>query len=131
MSMKSMPAKRAKRNAPARSIKRPVRAAASFKSWLKQSAAMPSLPAPLERITTTPKGTSEMLNLGLTRIWGLIREGEIEAFHVGRRCLVLVASIHAFAERRAKLERDHPVIGGPASLARARARKSAATPPAA
>jgi hypothetical protein len=38
--------------------------------------------------------------LGLTACWKLIREGEVEHFHVGKRALISVKSIHALIAQR-------------------------------
>jgi hypothetical protein len=40
-----------------------------------------------------------MLDIGKTKLYELIGTGELETIHIGRRTLVLQASIEAFVER--------------------------------
>ena len=118
---KSKSPARAKPNNPPKSAKR-----AAFKSRPNRTAA--TLPRS-EKITTSVNGTSEITDLCRTKIWDLIRKGELETIHVRKRCLVIVASIHAFIERQAKRQRGSPPSHGPASLVKAR--KLASSAPAA
>lgn len=41
------------------------------------------------------------LNLGRTKIYELIRSGDLKALKIGRRTLISMASIHALAKRAA------------------------------
>ncbi len=41
-----------------------------------------------------------ILDCGKTRLYELMREGEIEAIHDGKLCKVLVSSLHDYIERR-------------------------------
>jgi hypothetical protein len=74
--------------------------------------------SPSERLAVSVYTACDMTSLGLSSIWSQIRKREIEVIHVGKRCLVLVASLHAFIERQAAMERGRYATGEPASLAR-------------
>jgi excisionase family DNA binding protein len=43
-----------------------------------------------------------MLDIGKTKLYELIGTGELETIHIGRRTLILQASIDAFVERLRK-----------------------------
>jgi hypothetical protein len=81
-----------------------------------------------ERIATSRGGVADMIGLGLSSINALIKRGEFDIVHVGRRTLVMIASVHAFLERQAAKERGQPSRGEPASIARSR--RPTATAPA-
>jgi hypothetical protein len=49
------------------------------------------------------KVAAGMLGLGLTTVWGLISAQELDVIYVGRRTLVVVASMERFVERRQQL----------------------------
>ncbi len=53
-----------------------------------------------------------MLDIGKTKLYELIGSGELETIHIGRRTLVLQASIEGFIER---LRKPNCQDGGPAS----------------
>lgn len=60
----------------------------------------PASPRPLTVAVRTAAG---MLGLGPTTVWGLISAQELDVIRVGRRTLVVVASMELFVERRQQL----------------------------
>jgi len=52
-------------------------------------------------LTTTIAGTCEMLSIGRTKVYQLIREGRLKTAAVGRRRLVIVTSIRALVNDEA------------------------------
>lgn len=54
----------------------------------------------MEPITTTVAGACECLGLGQTKVWQLIKSGELQSIRVGRRRLVTLASINEFVAAR-------------------------------
>ena len=68
------------------------------------------------QLTVTVRTTAKLLELGMTTVWGLISSKELETIHVGKRTLVVFASIERFVERRQQLNRkaersEHPPLG--------------------
>ncbi|WIG56162.1 MAG: hypothetical protein OJF61_001950 [Rhodanobacteraceae bacterium] len=55
-----------------------------------------SLPAP---ISVSPEDAAQMLGLGRTKTFELIRTRELPSIKIGRRTLVPVAGLHALIER--------------------------------
>ena len=56
-------------------------------------------------------GAMRLLAIGKTKLYHLIATGEFETIHIGRRTLVLRASIDALVERRRSL--NPPMREGP------------------
>jgi hypothetical protein len=56
-------------------------------------------PLPVRPLTVSVKVAAGALGLGLTTVWGLISAQELEVIRVGRRTLVVVASMERFVER--------------------------------
>ncbi len=48
---------------------------------------------------TSIVGAGRLLSVGRTKVYELIDGGELEVVNIGRRRLVVVASIHAYVER--------------------------------
>ncbi|WP_129586155.1 DNA-binding protein [Sphingomonas montana] len=46
-----------------------------------------------------------LVGVKLTKAWSLLRDGEVESFHIGRRTVVSMSSIEAFVERRQQCEK--------------------------
>jgi len=60
---------------------------------------------------------ADLLSVGLSAAWRLVSAGQVESFHIGRRCLVTVASIDALIVRRTAedAQRRKPVRAAAAS----------------
>ena len=50
----------------------------------------------MQPLTLTVDETVRVLNLPRTRVFGLLKTGELESFRIGNRRLVKVASVEAF-----------------------------------
>lgn len=57
------------------------------------------------QIALTAKASAKALDVGLTTIWKLHRDGEIESLKIGRARRFTWSSLVAYAERRLKAER--------------------------
>jgi excisionase family DNA binding protein len=51
-------------------------------------------------LVVSPRQACQLLSVGLTRLYELLKAGELDSLHVGRSRRVTVASIHAFIERQ-------------------------------
>ena len=54
----------------------------------------------IERITVRVPQALAMLGLGRSKLYELIGDGEIEIIKVGKSTLIVVASLHAFVQKR-------------------------------
>jgi len=54
----------------------------------------------LDPIVVRPHEACRMLSVGLTRLYELLHEGQLESFRYGRSRRITVASIHAYVERQ-------------------------------
>jgi hypothetical protein len=54
----------------------------------------------VEPVLTTIRGAREILGLGNTTVWGLIKAGDLRTAKFGRRTMVEIASIHETIARR-------------------------------
>jgi hypothetical protein len=55
---------------------------------------------PLKPLTVTVKVAREVIGTGATKMWELIREGEVETIKIGRRTLVIFASLENLIARK-------------------------------
>ena len=53
----------------------------------------------------TVGGMARLLSVGLSSAWNLVATGQVESFHVGKRCLIPMASVAEFIARRMAGER--------------------------
>jgi excisionase family DNA binding protein len=51
-------------------------------------------------IAVRPAGAARMLGLGLSKLYELLRAGELKAYTVGRSRFITVASVRAYVDRR-------------------------------
>ena len=51
-------------------------------------------------IAVPPREASRMLSLSMSKIYELLRNGELDSYSDGKARRVIVASIHAYVERR-------------------------------
>jgi hypothetical protein len=56
--------------------------------------------ARLKPLAVSPRAAGRMIGLGMSRIYELMREGELISFRSGKSRRVTVQSIHAYVERR-------------------------------
>jgi hypothetical protein len=54
----------------------------------------------VEPVLTSIPGAQAILGLSRSSVWLLIQNGEIESLNIGKRRLIVVASIHRLIERR-------------------------------
>jgi excisionase family DNA binding protein len=53
-------------------------------------------------LSVRPAGAARMLGLGLSKLYELIREGELTAYTVGRARFITVASVREYVARQIK-----------------------------
>lgn len=58
-----------------------------------------------EPVAVEPQLAADMLGVGRTMVFQLIRAGELESFTVGRKRLIPVAAIHRFVQGRVEAQR--------------------------
>jgi hypothetical protein len=56
------------------------------------------------RLAVDVDGAAQLLSWNKTGVWGEIAAGRLRSFKLGRRRLILVADLQAFAERRALID---------------------------
>jgi excisionase family DNA binding protein len=56
--------------------------------------------APVTPLAVSPQEAGRLLSLGLSRIYKLLRAGELQSFEAGRARRITMASIHAYVARR-------------------------------
>jgi hypothetical protein len=81
-------------------------------------------------LAVTVKCGQELIGIKTTKMWELIKDGTLETIHIGKRCLVLYASIERMVNelKERKQERNYrPDRAIKSSLAARRARKLAST----
>jgi excisionase family DNA binding protein len=54
----------------------------------------------LDPIVVRPREACKMLSVGLTRLYELLHEGQLDSFRYGRSRRITIASIHAYVERQ-------------------------------
>lgn len=64
----------------------------------------------LKPLTVTVATTRKLSGLGNTTIWALIKEGKLEAVHVGRRTLVTFRSLEALLAPRSRQTVDTAAV---------------------
>jgi hypothetical protein len=90
----------------------------------------------------TVGGMARLLSIGLSSAWNLVATGQVESFHIGKRCLVPISSVDEFIARRMAGERplkpppvpEHKPVVPPtarAKVTRAKAEVAASKKPAA
>lgn len=52
----------------------------------------------MEPVTTSVDDAAKALGIGRTKLYELVAEGRLKALKIGRRTLILVASIHALID---------------------------------
>jgi hypothetical protein len=90
----------------------------SRSGWFETASAIPGqshtravaqiLPAP---IAISVPDAAVMLGIGITSAWALVRRGEFDVLRVGRRTLVLLESLHAYARKLAAEQKAKPLMG--------------------
>ncbi len=74
---------------------------------------------PAEKLAVDVKGLREALDVGNTKAWQLIRDGEVESFSIGRKRLIVVESIGKLVRRlvhAANAGRTTPASDTPATM---------------
>jgi excisionase family DNA binding protein len=61
---------------------------------------MPSIPPPAPPLAVPAKEASRLLSLSLSRLYELLRAGELESYADGNSRRVTTASLHEYVERR-------------------------------
>jgi excisionase family DNA binding protein len=61
---------------------------------------------PLSILAVSPEEAARMLSLGLTRIYALMRAGELASFDAGRARRITTDSIHRYVQRRLAANTD-------------------------
>jgi hypothetical protein len=72
-----------------------------------------------EKLAVDVKGLREVLDVGNTKAWQLIRDGEVESFSIGRKRLIVVESIGKLVRRlvhTANAERATPGSDTPPAI---------------
>ena len=54
----------------------------------------------LEPLSVSPRQAGQLLNIGQTRLWQLIKEGELQSYKEGRSTKITMRSIRARHERQ-------------------------------
>lgn len=57
---------------------------------------------PLARLTASPKDVCAMLGLGLTKVYELMNDGQLESVKVGSRRLIKLSSVQRLVENEAE-----------------------------
>jgi excisionase family DNA binding protein len=58
---------------------------------------MPDSITTTEPLSVTPREAQRLLGISNSLFYGLVKKGELETYHVGRKCLVRFASLKRFA----------------------------------
>ena len=74
-------------------------------------------PPPAKRLTVTIDTTRQISGLGNTTIFGLIKNGRLEAVHVGRRTLITMRSLEALLTPQGRSEPPRRQRGRPRKAA--------------
>lgn len=61
----------------------------------------------VQRVTVAPERAAEMLDISRSVTFALIRDGDLPSFKLGKRRMVLVDGIRAYAARQVA-EQSHP-----------------------
>lgn len=54
-------------------------------------------------VSVSPEDAGRLIGLGRTKVFELIREGDLRVAKIGRRTLVPVSELHALIERHAEM----------------------------
>jgi hypothetical protein len=65
-------------------------------------------PPPMRPLAIPIRTTRRIIGIGNTKLWELIGSGALETISIGRRRLVLVASIEQLIEKLRAIEADQP-----------------------